>query len=1042
VDVELPDGVWFDFWNGERYEGETTASIDVDLDTIPVLVRAGSFVPMIDDIQTTADYSSESLTLHYYADPSVPFATGQMYEDDGASRLSLEQGEFELLRFRAGHDGDSLSIDLRREGGVYDGRPESRELTIVIHNWDANIEEARFNGKPLRVLHNRRAKTLALRVDWDHSASTLEINPQPQPEKAVVYQVMTRLFGNTNTTNKPWGTIEENGVGKFADFTDKALTGIRELGTTHIWYTGVPHHALVRDYTGYGISDDDPDVIKGRAGSPYAVKDYYNVNPDLAVDPARRLEEFEALIQRTHANGMKVIIDIVPNHVARHYESISRPEGVEDFGANDDTSVEWARDNNFYYVVGEDFQVPEFPDDYTPLGGEPHPLVDGEFEESPAKWTGNGARAPQPAFQDWYETVKMNYGVRPDGSFAFDRLPGEARHWTTQEHATFWKGRDVPDSWTKFRDIALYWTAKGVDGFRYDMAEMVPVEFWSYLNSSIKDANPDAFLLAEVYNPSLYRDYLQLGRMDYLYDKVGLYDTLKPIMRGEASTAAIAPVHGQVFDIAEHMLHFLENHDEQRIASPDFAGDAEKAKPAMVVSALLSRSPTMVYFGQAVGEPGAGDAGFGDPTRTTIFDYWGVPAHQRWMNGGAFDGGQLTEDEKALRDFYARILNLSKNPVFASGEYAPLESGNDKLFAFARWHGDTQRIVVSNFDAAEPQEQTLAIPAELVSDWQLADGRYVLEETLYGANDSQLIVDDGKGTARIRLDPLESVVLEVGRREIVRHTSFGSNFVPPRHIDVWLPADYGSSDKTYRVLYAHDGQNLFNPEWSYYTQTDWGIDETLQRLIDSGEVEDTIVVGIWNTPDRVAEYYPQPFLNTVGEEARLQLESMMMDGPASDDYLRFIVKELKPFIDANYRTRTGRDDTVLMGSSLGGLISWYGLVAYPDVFSAAACVSTSWSWTVVLEDPDSRDDFVRYLRDATPPAGESRFYFDFGTLEMPGLYEAYQGLVDDVFSARGYEPGRLWQSRRFEGANHNEQAWNARVHIPLKFLLGTNNNTE
>ena len=739
---------------------------------------------------------------------------------------------------------------------------------------------------------------------------------------------------------------------------------------------------------------------------------------------------------------MKVIIDIVPNHVARNYESISRPDGIEDFGASDDTTVEWARDNNFYYVVGEDFEVPEFPDDYSPLGGEAHPLADGQFEESPAKWTGNGARAPQPAFNDWYETVKMNYGVRPDGSYAFDRLPEEAREWPIEKHADFWAGKDVPDSWTKFRDIVLYWTAKGVDGFRYDMAEMVPVEFWSYLNASIKAANRDAFLLAEVYNPSLYRDYLQLGRMDYLYDKVGLYDTLKPIMRGEASAAEIAPVHGEVLDIAQHMLHFLENHDEQRIASPGFAGDAEKAKPAMVVSALLSQSPTMVYFGQAVGEPGDGDAGFGDPTRTTIFDYWGVPNHQRWMNGGAFDGGQLTDDERALRDFYVRLLNLSKDPVFAAGMYAPLESGNDKLFAFVRWHGNARRIIVSNFDDEESHEIALELPADLVSDWQLSDGRYILEEQLYGTNGSRLIVDGGKGNAMIRLGPLESVVLEPGRQEIVRHTSFGSNFVPPRHIDVWLPAGYGESDKTYKVLYAHDGQNLFNPEWSHYTRTDWGIDETLQRLIDSGEVDDTIVVGIWNTPDRIAEYYPQPFLNTVTEEARRDIDSMMMNGPAANAYLRFIVEDLKPFIDANYHTRTGRDDTVLMGSSLGGLVSWYGLVSYPDVFSAAACISSSWPWTVVMADPVSRDSFVRYLRDATPPPGESRFYFDYGTQEMPGRYEMYQGLVDDVFRARRYVPGELWQSQRFEGAEHNEQAWSARVHIPLKFLLGTDNKKE
>ena len=266
----------------------------------------------------------------------------------------------------------------------------------------------------------------------------------------------------------------------------------------------------------------------------------------------------------------------------------------------------------------------------------------------------------QPAFDDWYETVKVNYGVRPDGSYAFDRLPEAARDWSIEQHAEFWAGRDVPDSWNKFREIVLYWTAKGVDGFRYDMAEMVPVEFWSYLNSSIKAVNPDAFLLAEVYNPSLYRDYLQLGRMDYLYDKVGLYDTLKPVMQGKASTDAIAPVHAEVLDIEEHMLHFLENHDEQRIASPEFAGSAEKGKPGMVVSALISSAPTMLYFGQDVGEAGAGDAGFGKASRTTIFDYWGVPAHQRWMNDGAFDGG----DDLRMVTYVqvGRTLRLSRTP--------------------------------------------------------------------------------------------------------------------------------------------------------------------------------------------------------------------------------------------------------------------------------------------------------------------------------------------------------------------------------------------
>jgi glycosidase/predicted alpha/beta superfamily hydrolase len=861
--------------------------------------------------------------------------------------------------------------------------------------------------------------------------------------KPVVYQVFTRLFGNQQTRNKPWGTIEENGVGKFSDFTDAALGGIRELGVSHIWYTGVPHHAVIRDYTEFGIGLDDPDVVKGRAGSPYAVKDYYNVNPDLADDPARRLEEFEALIERTHAHGMKVIIDIVPNHVARGYESVSRPDGVADFGANDDTSVEWARDNNFYYVVGEDFRVPESPDGYAPLGGDPHPLADGQFDESPAKWTGNGARAAQPDFDDWFETVKVNYGVRPDGSYAFDRLPEEARAWTLAEHAEFWRGRDVPDSWTKFRDIVLYWIAKGVDGFRYDMAEMVPVEFWSFLNASIKEVNPGAFLLAEVYNPSLYRDYLQLGRMDYLYDKVGLYDTLKPVMQGKESTDAIAPVHGQVLDIEEHMLHFLENHDEQRIASEAFAGDANKGRPAMVVSALLSGSPTMIYFAQDVGEPGDGDAGFGDPTRTTIFDYWGVPSHQRWMNGGKFDGGTLSDEERSLRDFYQRVLTLSAANPAMRGDYAEIHSANraahdgydGRLFSFVRWKGDERLIVVNNFDSDRSYELHMTLPTNIVSEWGLEPGRYVLDEQLYGTGNDHLVIDEGTGTFGIALEPLESVVYRVGRRDIDRYTGVESRFVDPRMVDVWLPEGYEGTDEPYSVLYVHDGQNLFIPYQSVYSGVDWGVDEALQELLDDGAVRNTIVVGIWSTPKRRLEYLPQEAWDAAPENMQVYIEGQEGGVPESREYLRFIVEELKPFIDANYRTRTGREDTYMMGSSMGALISLYGLIRHPDVFSAAACVSTHWPLHVDMNEIEATRGFINFLESAMPPPDSARVYFDFGSEELDGNYAPHQQLIDDMMRRLGYAEGENWVTRRFEGAGHSEIYWNERVEIPLGFLL-------
>jgi glycosidase len=578
--------------------------------------------------------------------------------------------------------------------------------------------------------------------------------------KPVVYQVFTRLFGNKNTTNKQWGTMAENGVGKFNDFTDTGLKEIKAMGVSHIWYTGVPHHGAIN-----GHGEDDPDVIKGRAGSPYAIKDYYDVNPDLAVNPEKRIEEFEALIERTHKHGMKVIIDIVPNHVARNYRSSKKPEGVEDFGQTDDKTVAYHRDNNFYYVVGEDFKVPQ---GYVPLGGEQHPLADGKFEESPAKWTGNGSRRAQPDINDWFETVKVNFGVRPDGTHDFPELPAEYANKDYRAHAAFWQGKDVPGSWLKFRDIAYYWLDKGVNGFRYDMAEMVPVAFWSFMNSAIKMRDPDAFLLAEVYNPKLYRDYIHLGKMDYLYDKVEFYDTIKAIIQGKAGTSALVPIQHRLADIEQHMLHFMENHDEHRINTPEFAGKAENAKPAMVVSTLISRSPTMMYFGQEVGEAGEKDPGFGDPSRTTIFDYWGVPAHQRWMNGGKFDGGQLSGSEIALRDFYLRLLSFSAESKALTGQYQEIHSHNltaapgynDQVFSFVRWQDNERLLVVSNFSQQNAAEFKLQIPADVIAKWQLKEGEYVVEDKLYGSK-SILKVAAGVGLVDIRLAELESLALKI-----------------------------------------------------------------------------------------------------------------------------------------------------------------------------------------------------------------------------------------------------------------------------------------
>ncbi|MGO2291754.1 MAG: alpha-amylase family protein [Pseudoalteromonas sp.] len=573
--------------------------------------------------------------------------------------------------------------------------------------------------------------------------------------KPVVYQVFTRLFGNTQTANVPWGTKEQNGVGTFSDFNDAALSGIKELGTTHIWYTGVLHHALVGDYSQYGISQDDPDVVKGRAGSPYAIKDYYDVNPDLAINPERRLEEFAALIERTHQHGMKVVIDIVPNHVARHYQSTAKPAGVKDFGEQDDTSVEYARDNNFYYVTGQSFQVPT-SENYQVLGGNTHPLADNLFDETPAKWTGNGARAAKPDINDWYETVKVNYGVKPDGSYDFPTLPSDYANQDLRAHFEFWQDKELPNSWYKFRDIALYWLDKGVDGFRYDMAEMVPVEFWSFLNSSIKMHNPEAFLLAEVYNPLMYRTYIHQGKMDYLYDKVGFYDTLKAIMQGKQAASSIFNAQQKVADIEQHMLHFLENHDEQRIASPDFAGDAALGKPAMVVSHLISRSPSLLYFGQDVGEDGSENAGFGSPTRTSIFDYIGVPAHQAWMNNGKFDGGQLTTEQAQLRQYYISIMALNDLPAIVAGDMAQLMiTGSDSVVGFVRTLGQQSLWVLSNF-SQQAQTVTITLTPNQATMLKPNSTLYDLLESHNGI----LVSDEKQNTTfTLTLDALSSAVL-------------------------------------------------------------------------------------------------------------------------------------------------------------------------------------------------------------------------------------------------------------------------------------------
>jgi glycosidase len=540
--------------------------------------------------------------------------------------------------------------------------------------------------------------------------------------KLIIYQLLPRLFGNTQTLNKTNGSIEENGVGKLNDINDKALQEIKSMGFTHIWYTGVIEHATMTDYTAFGINNDDPDIVKGRAGSPYAIKDYYDIAPDLAVDVNNRIGEYEELIKRTHNNGLKVLMDLVPNHVARTYASDAKPAGVRDFGQDDDTSKAFDARNDFYYIPGQPFVVPT---GYNPGGDElTSPLKDGRFDENPAKATGNDVFSATPSINDWFETMKLNYGV--------DYGNNQTGHFDP-----------VPPLWNKIYDILNYWSQKGVDGFRCDMVEMVPIEFWAWVIPKLKLAYPGIVFIGEAYDKNKYNDYIFRGRFDYLYDKVGLYDAVKRLTRNEygASTWEINNVwnhHTQ--DIDQYMLRFMENHDEQRIASRYFAGNPWLAVPGMIVSATLSTGPVMVYFGQEVGEPAVGTKGFsGDDGRTTIFDYWGVPEHQKWLNNGKFDGGQLSDSQKNLRNFYSSLLNaVHNNEALKWGEFWELMIANEHqngfdqhLYIFLRYTDKQRILVIANFNRNE-RNITVKLPDDLINKLNLA-GSQLFTDILSGA---------------------------------------------------------------------------------------------------------------------------------------------------------------------------------------------------------------------------------------------------------------------------------------------------------------------
>lgn len=553
-----------------------------------------------------------------------------------------------------------------------------------------------------------------------------------------IYQIFTRLYGACQPANNlPNGTIADNGVAKFNEFTADTLQRIKDYGFTHVWFTGVLEHATQTNYTRYGIHLDHPWIVKGRAGSPYAIKDYFDVDPDLAEDVPNRMAEFEALLERTHKAGLKFVIDFVPNHVARSYHSDAAPKGFEDLGAGDDEELAFTPRNNFYYCWGEPLHTENFIE--AEQGGVP-------YLEYPAKATGNDVFHAWPNRNDWYETVKLNYGVDYNG--------GGAQHFDP-----------IPSTWQKMTDILLFWASKGVDAFRCDMAEMVPVEFWHFAIAQVK-AKYDVQFIAEVYNPNEYRNYIHHGGFDYLYDKVGLYDTLRAVICQHTSAAAITNAWQNTDDIKEHMLYFLENHDEQRIASDFFCGDAQKAIPGLVVAACMGNNPLMIYAGQEIGEKGMDAEGFsGKDGRTTIFDYWSVPSLRKLssishsLKSKNSPNLVLTGKELSLYQDYQHILRLrNENQALSEGQFYDLMYVNydgtegfdcHRQYAFLRKTKDELLFCVANF-SDNAIKCGVRIPAHAFDFLSIPSGEYSAIDLISGVESTIALFPEACTQIKVR----------------------------------------------------------------------------------------------------------------------------------------------------------------------------------------------------------------------------------------------------------------------------------------------------
>lgn len=519
-----------------------------------------------------------------------------------------------------------------------------------------------------------------------------------------IYQLLVRLFGNTNETRKINGTLAENGVGKFADINDAALAAIADMGFTHVWLTGVLQQATATDYSSIGAPADDPDLLKGLAGSPYAIKDCFDVCPDYAVDPAKRLDEFKALLARVHAHGLKALIDLVPNHVARSYGSDVMP-GVS-FGVKDDTTKFFDPENDFFYLRPNDpgggppLKLPTCKDGQAisptcqVLGNKCDGLFDAE--KTLGRVTGNDVVSWTPHLTDWYETVKLNYGV----------------DFTNPSHREFPHGatldKPIPSTWRKVDRIIEYWQTFGVDGFRCDMAHMVPPEFWHWALARARMRQPGVFFMAEAYDADPAKIYgsnpvlvsLNDGRGNVMFDLLDAgfdavyddptYKTIKAIYDGSAWANDIDRALGADF-IFQNSLRYCENHDEVRLAGKDQWGriGMEVGRPAAGILYGIGRGPVMLYHGQEIGEPANGTSGFGgDNARTTIFDYWSMPEFVKWVNGHKYDGAHLSAPQKDLRLFYKRLITLVGEPAFRDGGFFGLNSANTRSAHFGAVEGD------------------------------------------------------------------------------------------------------------------------------------------------------------------------------------------------------------------------------------------------------------------------------------------------------------------------------------------------------------------